>query len=352
MKILYLLIMEYVNFIKEFDHQYIFIPIICVIIALIVVMYLAYVLHSFIHELGHLTFGLICGCKFLSIRIGNYALVKENNRIKVKVHKVKGSGGQCLLGESKSNNFASQFFIILGGIFFNLIISVLFLFISLYVPLVVKAICYLFLFVGIVFIVINGLPLNNLNIINDGKCLMLIISNKEALRCNYNQSKICRLLFESKSYGDIRLENFDYDENSAIDNELIGYMVMMKYYHFLEKKEYKMASWCLRQFEPYENKLRAAVLMDLYYEKLYIELLTLKREHVIENIINSDIMKNEFYKECTDINKLRVRMAYELIYKKNSMKGMQYYNKAKLHLIKHLVAGEVKFQDTMMSRIL
>ena len=352
MNVFHLLIMEYVNFIKVFDYKYILIPIIVIISALIVVMYLAYIIHSFIHELGHLTFGIISGCKLLSYRIGNYAFVKENNKICVKIHKVKGSGGQCLLGEPKRNSLVSQYCIILGGIFFNLIISVLFYIISFHVPIVMKAICYLLCFVGIIFIVMNGLPLNNLSIINDGKCLMLIINDKEARTCYYSHSIICRLLFESKSYGDIPKEYFDYDENAAIDNELIGYMIIMKYYHYLENKEYKMANWSLRQFEPFEDRLKRELLIDLYYEKLYIELLTLKREAVIKNILSSHIMKNEFCKKSNDINKLRVKMAYELIYEKNSLKGMQYYSKAKFLLIKHLAAGEVKFQDTMISRIL
>ena len=63
-------------------------------------------------------------------------------------------------------------------------------------------------------------------------------------------------------------------------------------------------------------------------------------------------MKNEFYKESNDINKIRVKMAYELIYKRNGLKGMRYYNNAKLQLMKHQVAGEVKFQYSMMNRLL
>lgn len=355
----HLLINEYVNFIQLFDYKYIFIPILVVIAALIAVMYLIYLSHCFIHELGHLIFGLFCGCKVLSYRIGKYVIVKEKYRIRVKIHKVKGSGGQCLLGEPKLNYRVSQYFIIVGGILFNICLTMLSFIISIHTAVVIKAVCYLSCFVGMIFLVMNGLPLNCLSILNDGKCLMLVRNNKEAQRCYYIQSKICRLLFESVSYGDMPEECMTIDENSQLTNELIGYLILVRYYHFLENNEYKLAIKCLKQFEPYEHRLSKEVLTDLYYEKLYIELLTLKREYVIEKLINSNILKKEFNKENNylsiennDINKIRVKMTYELIYTKNNLRGMQYYNKAKSLLIKHQAAGEVKFQYTMLHRVL
>lgn len=355
----HLLINEYIQFIQLFDYKYILIPILVVIAALIVVMYFIYLSQCFIHELGHMIFGLLSGCKVLSFRIGNYAIVKENSQIRIKIHKVKGSGGQCLLGEPKRNYMVSQYFIILGGVIFNICLSITSYIISFHASVVIKAICYLSCFVGMVFIVMNGLPLNCLSILNDGKCLMLVRNNRDAQRYYYIQSKICRLLFESVSYGDMPEECMIIEGNSQLDNELIGYLALVRYYHYLENKEYKMAIKCLSQFEPYEKRMGKEELIDLYYEKLYIELLTLKREYVIEALINSNILVNDFnigsnYSNTVnnDINRLRVRMAYELIYTKNNLRGMQHYVKAKSLLNKHQAAGEVKFQYAMLHRIL
>ena len=50
-----------------------------------------------IHELGHLVCGLLSGYKFVSFRIFNFTLLKENGKFKIKKFAIAGTGGQCIL---------------------------------------------------------------------------------------------------------------------------------------------------------------------------------------------------------------------------------------------------------------
>ncbi len=50
-----------------------------------------------IHEGGHLVCGLISGYRFVSFRIFNMTLIKDNGRLRIKRYAIAGTGGQCLL---------------------------------------------------------------------------------------------------------------------------------------------------------------------------------------------------------------------------------------------------------------
>ena len=64
---------------------------------IIVTLLFGIILQIIIHEAGHLFFGLLSGYKFISFKVFNFAIVKdEENRIKFKIIQgTKGTAGQC-----------------------------------------------------------------------------------------------------------------------------------------------------------------------------------------------------------------------------------------------------------------
>lgn len=75
----------------------------------------------FFHELGHLILGLLTGYEFVSFRVLNRLIKKENDKLVIKKFSLKGTLGQCLLlPTEKSLN--QSFWYNFGGVFFNLII--------------------------------------------------------------------------------------------------------------------------------------------------------------------------------------------------------------------------------------
>ena len=73
---------------------------------LVLAAVISFVLHIIIHEAGHLVFGLLTGYKFVSFRVFNVLIDKEeNDKIRLRtVQGVDGTGGQCLMSPPKIKN--------------------------------------------------------------------------------------------------------------------------------------------------------------------------------------------------------------------------------------------------------
>ena len=67
------------------------------LLALLLLLVLAYVLQVVVHEGGHLVCGLLTGYRALSFRIGRMLLVKLDGRWKLRAYHIPGTGGQCLM---------------------------------------------------------------------------------------------------------------------------------------------------------------------------------------------------------------------------------------------------------------
>ena len=119
-------------------------------------------LHMIIHEIGHLICGLISGYKFSSFRIMNFILIQKNGKLKIKRLTIAGTGGQCLMAPPDMKDEKIPILLYnLGGPIFNLIAGIIFLlifFILMPYPLVGASV-FVFSLVGIIFAVLNGIPM-------------------------------------------------------------------------------------------------------------------------------------------------------------------------------------------------
>lgn len=81
-------------------------------------------LQIIVHEGGHLLFGLLTGYGFLSFRIGSLMLVREEGRLRLRRHRVAGTGGQCLLIPPEGDPEHAPYLLYhLGGSLLNLLFA-------------------------------------------------------------------------------------------------------------------------------------------------------------------------------------------------------------------------------------
>ena len=92
------------------------------------VLLMAYFIQAVIHEFGHLVFGLLTGYKFISFRIGSFMFIKKEGKLRVKLYKIVGTGGQCLMMPPPWNEKLPTALYNFGGCILNFISAVLFLF--------------------------------------------------------------------------------------------------------------------------------------------------------------------------------------------------------------------------------
>lgn len=98
------------------------------IILLLIAGVVVFILQVIIHEAGHLVFGLLSGYKFISFRIFDFKIIKDQNgELKIRFERLAGTGGQCLMRapEYVEGKFKYKLYL-LGGVTFNLVFSIVF----------------------------------------------------------------------------------------------------------------------------------------------------------------------------------------------------------------------------------
>ena len=98
------------------------------IIFLLLAGVIAFVLQIIVHEAGHLVCGLISGYKFVSFRVFDFKIIKdENGKLNFRYEKIAGTGGQCLMRapEYVEGKFKYKLYL-LGGVIFNVLFSIVF----------------------------------------------------------------------------------------------------------------------------------------------------------------------------------------------------------------------------------
>ena len=96
------------------------------IIFLFIAGVIAFILQVIVHEAGHLVFGLISGYKFISFRVFDFKIIKdENGKLKIRYERLAGTGGQCLMRapEYVEGKFKYRLYL-LGGVIFNIVFSI------------------------------------------------------------------------------------------------------------------------------------------------------------------------------------------------------------------------------------
>jgi len=96
------------------------------IILFLITGVIAFILHIIVHEAGHLFFGLLSGYKFVSFRVFDFKIIKdENGELKIRFERLAGTGGQCLMRapEYVEGKFKYKLYL-LGGVTFNLVFSI------------------------------------------------------------------------------------------------------------------------------------------------------------------------------------------------------------------------------------
>ena len=130
------------------------------IILLLIAGVVVFILQVIIHEAGHLVFGLLSGYKFISFRVFDFKIIKdENGKLNFRYEKIAGTGGQCLMRASEyiEGKFKYKLYL-LGGVTFNIVFSVVFwLVLPSYYTL-------LFALIGFVLAFLNLIPMG----FNDG----------------------------------------------------------------------------------------------------------------------------------------------------------------------------------------
>lgn len=237
----------------------------------ILIFYFAFIMQVIIHEAGHLIFGLISGYEFISFRVGSITIVKDDGKFKLKKFKIKGTGGQCLM-MPKTNNYEELKYMLynLGGTLMNAIVSITSLIVLVTVDTnkYTKVILLAFVFIGVVLVISNGVPMKLGGISNDGHNIISISKDKFIKYCFYTQLKVNGLLSKGMRVKDMPVEWFYVKDGADLNNHMVTYMKIMEANYYQDKLKFDLAK------EYYENVLdKTPNIIKLYENEIKCELL-------------------------------------------------------------------------------
>lgn len=243
----------------------------------LLLFYVVFLLHIIIHESGHLIFGLLSGYTFVSFRIGSFILVKEEGNFKMKRFSIPGTAGQCLLMPPEMKQGKYPFIIYnLGGVLFNVIVSVIGIFVLYFtnhLPFLTMMGVLFFVLDGILIAITNGIPLKVAGITNDGYNMMSMIKNEEARYSFYIQLMVNGLLAKGTRMKDMPHEWFVLTEDSDISSVSNTSIKLMEYNWYLDHGDFESAMKCLEAFDSVYEKIIGLYQNEIQCEKLFLILI-------------------------------------------------------------------------------
>lgn len=117
------------HYIKKWEN-----PFLGFIIAILIYAFW-FIFHIIIHESSRLLIGLLIGYKFVSFRIGPFALTKNNNKIELKLCRHNDTFGQCIMCPSNTSpsKISCIFYNLCGGLI-NVVLGIIGIVLSIIQP--------------------------------------------------------------------------------------------------------------------------------------------------------------------------------------------------------------------------
>ena len=152
------------------------------LLALIICFYLQVI----IHEGGHLVAGLLTGYKFVSFRVLNWTLIRQNGRLHWRNYELAGTGGQCLLAppDRPIDQIDTRWYNA-GGVVANALISLVAIVLvwTCDLPEWLDIFLGMMAFIGILLVLTNGIPMKVGGVANDGSNLFQMEKDVPAKKC-------------------------------------------------------------------------------------------------------------------------------------------------------------------------
>ena len=279
------------------------------------VFYVGIILHTVIHEAGHLVGGLLTGYRFVSFRVGSVIWTKNGDKLKRGRLKIAGTGGQCLMAPPRLVNGKMPVALYnLGGILMGLIASGVFAALCLAfenVPLLWTALA-IFAVMGVALALINAIPLKDGY--NDGSNLVYLRKNPDAAYALWLQLAVNAYNSMGTRLRDMPAVWFEKHDNEDLDNNLMSTVAVMRVNRFMDGMKLEEARAEAERILK-DGRLVATYKHLLQLELVYIGLVKGDMENV-DRLYTPELKK--FMRAMKAFPSVpRTEYVYALLYEKN-----------------------------------
>ena len=323
--------------------------IIILLIALII-LYLGMHLQLILHEIGHLIFGLISGYKFSSFRIGNIMLIKQKNKLKIKIFKVAGTSGQCIMTPPElANNKIPVLLYNFGGAIFNILFAMLF--IAIYFIFqnnnIINYMVKILAIYGIYFAALNGIPMKMGTIDNDGFNALSLNKNEEAQKAFWTQLKINEMLAKNKRVKEMPEEWFNLDKDADLKNSIVATIEVYNCNRLMDEHEFKKANKKMEKLLKQENAIAGIYQNLMICDRIYCELIE-KNFEAANKLYNNE--QKKFMKSMENHPSIiRTNYAISLLLEKDQAKANKFLKSFRKRIKSYPYPSDIKSERELIS---
>lgn len=315
---------------------------------------LAFQMQVIVHEGGHLLFGLLCGYRFLSFRIGSLMLIKTGEGFRIRRFTLKGTGGQCLMIPPERKRYRNGAVCYnLGGIVLNGMLSVLFLILYLLYPDMPFLSFFLFAmaFTGLFIAWTNGVPKLRMGLPNDGSNAVSVKRDEAADRALNLQLTVSAELAEGFRIRDLPKEWFLLPEDADLSDPLICGTLYLECCRYGDLHEFQEASGRIRQYLREAPGLTEIHKYEMRCDLLYYELLGECRKEEIEALCTEGLNK---YRKMTSsyLSRIRLAYAYALLAEEDEQTALGLKERFDKQALKYPYSGEAQSEREYMDAAL
>ena len=313
------------------------------------------ILQIILHEGGHLIGGLLSGYRFVSFRILNWTIIKEEGKLRIKHFNIAGTGGQCLLTPPEKPIHDIPVVIYnLGGVMINFLTATL----SLILLITIEELPYpieLFLIfnciIGFFLGILNGIPFSFGAISNDANNMRLLLKDEQSKQTMVHLLHINAFVQKGMRPKDIPDFYFTCNEPINYKNPLQINLYLMMIGKLMDEEQWEVCYNKLEDLIKHKDEMLDLFIKETACELLFISLITGRQERAKELYTEELSRYIQQYAKIMS-SKQRILCAIAFYMEKDRVKAEKIYKKLALQQDRMLMQGEVKMDLALMDSML
>lgn len=267
--------------------------------------------HAFLHEIGHLLFGLCSGFRLYELAVGPFHFVKTGKHLRFYVKRNRYGGMVMMASKHADNLYRRYFTLTLGGVLFSLLTGAAWVAVAILLRNA-DYLLYSFLlpgaFASCYIIAMNVFAFENDGTYSDGAVLTGIRRRDSQIELNVSLMAIQGMLCAGKSPREIERRYF-YEvpeaENCVNRVQLENYRYIYELDSGNTEEAIRLSDAIAQDFNVVPEIYRPGILTDVFYTEL-----VLKKDVNRAKVLWYQIEK--YIAHDLNVCNLRIRMAYEL----------------------------------------